>query len=92
MKVELNRPTLDSVASAQASKADISGQSPIEGSEEDKATLTTDRASLETLVAQAMTVPEVRQEKVAALRQAIQAGQYKVDPEKIADALIRDSQ
>ena len=34
--------------------------------------------------------PDVRAEKVAQIKQDIEAGQYKVNPEKVADKLIGD--
>jgi len=52
-----------------------------------------DGASLSTsstvseLAAQIKQMPDVRQERVAALRQAIQSGEYQVSDEQIADAL-----
>jgi len=92
MKVELNRPALDSVAAPQASPAQVSGDNTLDGPEEDRATLSTDKASIDTLAAQALHSPEIRQDKVAALRQAIQSGQYKLQPDGIAEAIIRESQ
>jgi len=44
-------------------------------------------ASLET---EALAAPEVRQEKVAPLQQAIDNGNYTVDPNKIADAIAAE--
>ncbi len=35
-------------------------------------------------------VPEVREEKVAALREKIQSGNYEVPPEKVARAMLSD--
>jgi flagellar biosynthesis anti-sigma factor FlgM len=40
------------------------------------------------LAAQAAALPEVRQERVQALRQAMQSGQYHADPQKLAGALM----
>jgi len=52
----------------------------------DDASLSTG-ATVSTLVAQVKQMPEVRQERVAALRQAIQNGQYHVSDRRIADAI-----
>lgn len=92
MKVELNRPALDSVTSSQRGPAEVGGDHALHTPEEDKATLSTDKASVDTLAAQALNSPEIRQDKVDALRQAIKSGQYKLEPEGIADAMIRESQ
>jgi flagellar biosynthesis anti-sigma factor FlgM len=92
MKVELNRPALDSVTSSPVTPAEVSGNHATHAPEEDKATLSTDKASVEALATQALSSPEIRQDKVEALRQAIKGGQYKLDPAGIADAMIRESQ
>lgn len=55
---------------------------------EDRTTLSSDKNQIKTLTAQALSSPEVRQDKVAALRQAVQSGQYKVSPGKIADSML----
>lgn len=40
------------------------------------------------LVGQAMVQPEVRMDKVEAIKAQIEAGTYEVDPAKVADAMI----
>jgi flagellar biosynthesis anti-sigma factor FlgM len=62
-----------------------SGNAP--GSE-DRATLSSDKASVESLVNVAMNSPEVRQDKVASLQQAINSGQYNLDPAAIAASML----
>jgi flagellar biosynthesis anti-sigma factor FlgM len=52
----------------------------------DDTRLSTSKA-VSTLVAQLKQLPDVRQERVAALRQAIQGGQYQVSDQRIADAV-----
>jgi len=89
-KVELNRPSLDSVTGTHVGKTDASQASEVEAQEGDTATLSTDLASTQALAATALNSPEIRSEKVDALRQVIQSGQYKVEPDKIAEAMIRD--
>jgi negative regulator of flagellin synthesis FlgM len=59
---------------------------------EDKASLSVDSLSVSALEAQAMNAPEIRQDKVEALRQSIQNGEYKVEPEKIARAILEHNQ
>jgi negative regulator of flagellin synthesis FlgM len=44
-------------------------------------------SSVSALAAQIKQMPDIRQERVAALRQAVQSGQYQVSDEQIADAL-----
>lgn len=45
-------------------------------------------SSVKSLTSQAMNTPEVRQDKVDALRQSISNGDYKVDPNKIASSIV----
>lgn len=98
MKVELNGTdgsNLSGVHSAQpgqgmapaASNADLGPAAA-----EDRTTLTADAASVKALTSKAMTSSEVREEKVQALRQAVMNGDYKIEPEKIAEAMIRESE
>jgi len=92
MKVELNGPTLDAVTSAQANKPEVSGENAVQAPEEDKVTLSTDTSSVAALTTQALNSPEIRQDRVDALRQAIASGDYKVDPGAIAQAMIGESE
>lgn len=53
--------------------------------------LSGDVVRLNSLAAQANDVPEIRQDKVDSLRQAIHSGTYKVSDEALADAILRDA-
>ncbi len=55
---------------------------------EDKASLSVDTLSLSSLEAKALSAPEIRQDKVDALRQAVQNGDYKVEADKVARAIL----
>lgn len=55
---------------------------------EDQAQLSGTRAQVEALAAQAAQLPEVREQRVQALRVAVAGGQYQSDPHKIAVALV----
>lgn len=54
----------------------------------DRTTFTSDSASVGSLVSQAMRTPEIRQDRVDQLKQAISSGHYKLDPDAIASAMI----
>ncbi len=60
-------------------------------SEDDRTTLTSDTASVSSLVSTALNTPEVRQDTVDSLRQAIGNGQYPVDPASVAAAMVGES-
>jgi flagellar biosynthesis anti-sigma factor FlgM len=50
-----------------------------------------DQVKLNSLVEQALHAPETRQDKVDSLRQAVQSGQYSVDPHEIAGAILANA-
>lgn len=54
----------------------------------DRATLTADSASLNSLVGLALNSPQVRQDKVDSLSQSINNGEYELDPAKIASSML----
>jgi negative regulator of flagellin synthesis FlgM len=54
----------------------------------DRTTLTSGSVSVSSLVSQAMNSPEVRQDKVESLQQAVQSGKYQLEAENIAGAMI----
>jgi negative regulator of flagellin synthesis FlgM len=93
MKVELNNANLDRITHSQDNRASAatSANSLQELDGDDTATLSTDSATVGSLTSQALASPEIRQDKVGALRQAIQSGSYKVDADSVANAMIQDS-
>ncbi|HTW57902.1 MAG TPA: flagellar biosynthesis anti-sigma factor FlgM [Terriglobales bacterium] len=55
---------------------------------EDQAQLSGAHTQIQALATQAAQLPEVRQERVQALRQAIQGGRYATTPEQVAGAVF----
>jgi len=92
MRIDLNPVALNNVTAPQTSKAEVSADHQLQGPEEDRTTLSTDAASLQALTAKAMGSPEIRQDRVDALRQAISSGQYKIEPDQIATAMILEAE
>jgi flagellar biosynthesis anti-sigma factor FlgM len=93
MRIDLNQgpqsPSESNRSSAQnPATSNTASSSSVLG--EDQAQLSGAHAQVHVLVAQASQFPEVRQERVQALRQAIQSGQYSASPEKVAGALFGD--
>jgi flagellar biosynthesis anti-sigma factor FlgM len=56
----------------------------------DTAQLSLDQVRVQALAIQVNALPEVRQEKVAALGRAIRQGSYQVSPQQTADAMIAE--
>jgi flagellar biosynthesis anti-sigma factor FlgM len=94
MKVNLDGALPDPIIREQK-KDDLKGQSvPAQldnGAQIDKTTLHADQDSVVALTSQALTTSEVREEKIATLRQLVASGQYKVDPENVAEAILQDA-
>lgn len=90
MRIDLTQAAASQVASEPNPKK-VSGPivpaSDVAGSE-DRTTLTSTQQSVSALVTKAMSSPEIRQDKVDSLKQAVDNGQYKLDPEKIASSMI----
>lgn len=55
----------------------------------DQAQFSTDRARLQSLSAAVLRLPEIRQEKMAALAAQLQSGGYRVGAEQTAGALLQ---
>jgi flagellar biosynthesis anti-sigma factor FlgM len=90
MRVDLYNSAA-SQASDELSSQQISTQTAVQSSQvagEDRATLTSDSTSLETLVSTALSSPEIRQDTVDSLRQAVSNGQYEIDPGQIAASIL----
>jgi flagellar biosynthesis anti-sigma factor FlgM len=55
---------------------------------EDEAMLSGSHTQVQTLTAQVLQLPEVRQQRVQALRQAVENGSYNPSPDDVAGALV----
>ncbi|HEX4283530.1 MAG TPA: flagellar biosynthesis anti-sigma factor FlgM [Terracidiphilus sp.] len=90
MRVDLTNVAANQIA-AETNPKQVSGanvaSSDLSGSE-DRTSFKSDMQSLNSLVGKAMGSPEIRDEKVASLQQAISSGNYKLDPQAIAGAMI----
>jgi negative regulator of flagellin synthesis FlgM len=89
MRIDLNQ-TASQIASENNPKpvdAENVATSDL-ASADDRTTLTSTQQSLNSLVSTAMSSPEVRQDRVDSLKQAISDGTYKLDPEQIASSMI----
>ena len=78
---ETNRSSTQNAAAAES-------RSAARALGEDQAQLSGTHVQVRALAAAASHLPEVRQERVQALRQAVQSGNYQANPEKVAGALF----
>jgi len=77
---ESNRNSAQSITTSSGSSSNALG--------EDQAQLSGAHVQVQALAAQASQLPEVREERVQALRQAIESGQYRVNPDHVAHAVL----
>jgi len=93
MRIDLNpsaMPELDrSRGSVDSNKvADMIQQVPPTAI--DEARLSTGSDAIQALKAQLNAIPDIRQQQVDGLRQAVESGTYQVSPQRIADAMLAD--
>ena len=89
MKIDLNSPTVSLTAAGQASKkVSSSSLSGAQSTTEDRTTLHSEKLSVQSLTSQALQTPEIRQDKVDALSESVESGQYKPDATATASAIL----
>jgi negative regulator of flagellin synthesis FlgM len=88
MRIDSNQPVSGQAISERSGRASKNSD---ESGSSDGATFSAGSASVSGLAAQALAAPEVRQDRVEALREAIRNGSYQVDPAKIADAMLNEA-
>ena len=91
MKIDLSGSSPDPVITSRASDPNAAPTNSVHNAEDDKTTLSYDRANIDALTSQAMSTADVRHDKIDALRQVISSGQYKIEPDKIAERMLHDS-
>lgn len=89
MKVEWSNPVSQTVLDRPGTKAS-STSVPVAGLSQDRTTLSSKGQSVQSMVSQALKTPEVRQDRVQSLKQSIASGEYKLDANKIAGAIISE--
>jgi flagellar biosynthesis anti-sigma factor FlgM len=89
MRIDLNAPITEAPDPGQSTKSQASGSpnaAAVSGG--DTAKLSQDQARVQVLASEVNQLPEIRQDKVAALQRAIGEGTYSVNSEQSAEALI----
>jgi len=93
MRIGLNTPDPQSISAEQTRKPSTTATNQSEPAPAaQKATPSQDKVTLSALASQALGLPEVRQAQVDSLRQTINKGQYRLDPNETADAILRNRQ
>ena len=89
--LNLNTSNLDRTTLGQAQPNATRSTSTEDVQSQDVTDFSHDNTHIQSFAMQALTTPPIRQDKVDALRQAIASGNYVVEPEKVADAMLQDS-
>jgi len=90
MRIDLTHASATQIAS-EATPKQINAENVAasgQGDAGDRTTLTSTQQSVSELVSKAMSSPEIRQDRVDSLKQAIGNGSYALDPEQIAASMI----
>lgn len=80
----LESPGVEAASRLHAETRSTSSISNVSGQD------SSDLSSAAQAVSQALQLPEVRQDRVAALQQQIASGSYNVAPQDVADAMLRN--
>jgi len=91
MKIDLNSAVASQLpATRETKQASSDGATVTTGVTVDRTTFSSDSV-VHSLTSQALSSPEIRQDKVDALRQAVTSGTYTVDANKIASGIIAEN-
>ncbi|MGO9648751.1 MAG: flagellar biosynthesis anti-sigma factor FlgM [Terriglobales bacterium] len=90
MRIDLNANVGQTPDAGSAGKASSRAVSGAENAvpEGDSTRLSTDQANVQALSAAVLQLPEIRQDKVAALTEQVQKGSYQVTAQQTAEALL----
>ncbi len=92
MKIENVNPTLiQSPTESVAAKAPTGGQARTQSVAQDRTSFSSDSTSVQALVSQALKSPEVRQDRVDALRDSVRGDEYQIDSNRLAAAISGSS-
>ena len=95
MRIDLNPSSMPELARSNGSANTGKAEEAVEGqtgstaeSAEDVAQLSTGSDAVGALKAQLSSVPEIRQQRVDSLRQAMSDGTFQVSPQRIAESML----
>jgi flagellar biosynthesis anti-sigma factor FlgM len=88
MRIGLNPPDPQGISTEKTATSPAGVRQASNASLEDTDAFSSDTVTLSTLASRAMQTPEVRQDQVASLQQSIATGQYTIDPQGIAAAIL----
>jgi negative regulator of flagellin synthesis FlgM len=91
MKIDLNSLVASQLSVDRGTKQVSSGSlTSTQGATEDRISFHSDSLSVQSLTSQALSSPQIRQDKVDALRQSVASGSYQPDASETAGAMIEN--
>jgi len=90
MRIGSNLPDLLGVSNDRAESSSSPSMARAASTEEAES-FAEDTVSISALTAKALQMPEVREDKVDSLRQSVSNGQYELDPNMIAAAMVNEA-
>ncbi len=88
MKIEGVNPTLtQSPTESVTARAPSGGQANTQSVAQDRTSFHSDSTSVQALVSQALKFPQVRQDRVDALRDSVRGDEYQIDSNRLAAAI-----
>lgn len=93
MRIDGSLPIPENLQPGKVSRSGLGSQqssSSVGGPGQDQARLSVDSAKVQQLQASLSQVPEVRQERVNALSQAVSGGSYQISDQQLSDAIGSD--
>ncbi|MDT8066870.1 MAG: flagellar biosynthesis anti-sigma factor FlgM [Terriglobia bacterium] len=91
MRIDLQFGNVHSIETQKTNRADSApADRSVRRERQDEASLSSATSNISVLAARAMSEPDVRTVRVNALRASIADGSYAVQPQAIADAMLKD--
>jgi flagellar biosynthesis anti-sigma factor FlgM len=91
MRIDLNNSIAQQIAAESSAQKNAKPDPSSASVSEDKASFSKASLSLPALIQGASKPPSSRQERVSALREVVSKGEYKVDTEAVADAMLKEA-
>ena len=90
MRINGHSPLSTGLDPGLSEKKSTSAEQPAASTAQDSTSFSSAGTSVSSLEARVMQTPEVRQDRVASLKDAISKGHYAIEPDKIADAMLNE--
>ena len=90
MRINGHSPLSNGIVTDRSEKS-ANSEHPVAAGPQDQTSFSSDRTAIASLEARVMQTPEIRQDRVAGLKDAISTGKYALEPDKIAEAMLSES-